>query len=57
MEFIEGHSLAELLREREPKPANPVMSLLVQVAEGLVVGRTFSTPKWPGQNDLFGMAG
>lgn len=35
MEFIEGHSLAELLRERGPMPAEQVMSVVVQVAEGL----------------------
>lgn len=35
MEFIEGHSLAQLLRERGPMPSDQVMSVVVQVAEGL----------------------
>lgn len=35
MEFIEGHSLAQLLRERGPMPADQVLSVVVQVAEGL----------------------
>lgn len=35
MEFIEGHSLAQLLREQGPMPPDQVMSVVVQVAEGL----------------------
>ncbi|WP_313409934.1 protein kinase domain-containing protein [Aeromicrobium sp.] len=35
MEFVEGHSLAELLRERGPLPADEVMSVVQQVADGL----------------------
>lgn len=35
MEFVDGHSLAEVLRERGPLPADQVMSVVQQVAEGL----------------------
>lgn len=35
MEFVDGHSLAELLRERGPLPLDQVMSVVQQVAEGL----------------------
>lgn len=35
MELVEGHTLAQLLRERGPMPAEQVMSVVVQVAEGL----------------------
>lgn len=35
MQFIEGHTLAQLLRERGPMAPQQVMSVVVQVAEGL----------------------
>ena len=33
MQFVEGHSLAELLRSSGPMPTEQVMSIVVQVAE------------------------
>lgn len=35
MQFVEGHSLAQLLREQGPMAPDQVMSVVVQVAEGL----------------------
>lgn len=35
MEYVDGHSLGELLRERGPLPVDQVMSVVQQVAEGL----------------------
>ncbi|RYJ02516.1 MAG: serine/threonine protein kinase, partial [Actinomycetales bacterium] len=35
MEHVEGHSLAELLRETGPMPVEQVMSVLVQVSDAL----------------------
>lgn len=35
MQYVEGHSLSQLLRERGPMPADQVMSVVQQVAEGL----------------------
>lgn len=35
MQFIEGHSLAQLLKDRGPMPSEEVMSVVAQVAEGL----------------------
>lgn len=35
MQFVDGHTLAQLLRELGPMPPDQVMSIVVQVAEGL----------------------
>jgi predicted Ser/Thr protein kinase len=35
MEFVDGQSLAQLLRDQGPMPADQVMSVVMQVAEGL----------------------
>ncbi|AXT85057.1 serine/threonine protein kinase [Aeromicrobium sp. A1-2] len=35
MEYVEGYSLAQLLRSEGPMPVEQVMSIVVQVAEGL----------------------
>jgi len=35
MQFVEGHTLAQLLREQGPMPPDQVMSVVVQVAAGL----------------------
>lgn len=35
MQFVEGHSLAELLKDRGSMPPEEVMSMVVQVADGL----------------------
>ena len=35
MQFVEGHSLAQLLKDRGPMPPDEVMSVVAQVAEGL----------------------
>lgn len=35
MEYVDGHTLAQVLRERGPLPVDQVMSVVQQVAEGL----------------------
>ncbi len=35
MQYVEGHSLSQLLRERGPMPPEQVMSVVEQVADGL----------------------
>jgi hypothetical protein len=35
MQLVEGHTLAQLLREKGPMPTEQVMSIVVQVADGL----------------------
>lgn len=35
MQFVDGHTLAQLVREQGPMPSEQVMAMVVQVAEGL----------------------